>query len=90
MVMIINFCLQYLRKELENDIKILSVWDPSTLLETYFPFGPITCPVADSVFQTTSHTQRQSDLRKSIIPRLIGGTGSSKRQQGQLTPEITR
>lgn len=43
--------------------------------------------------QTPSHNQRQLDsqeLQHNQAHRLIGRTGSNQRQQGQLTPRITR
>lgn len=41
--------------------------------------------LTDQVLQRPSHTKRQPDPRKPNMTRLIGGTGPSQRQQGQLT-----
>jgi hypothetical protein len=46
--------------------------------------------LTDQALQILSHTQRQPDPRRPSLVRFTGWTESSQRQQGQLTPEITR
>jgi hypothetical protein len=65
---------------------------PLTPRDSMTPRSSIPAKLTDQMFQTPSYyTQRQPELRRFIITWLTGGgTSSSQRQKGQLTPKIAR